>query len=146
MSDGSGSEEKSLSGKTVLVVEDSPIVQLLAIKQILSLGLEPEAVSNGQEAIDAVRGKSFDLILMDCQMKEIDGFAATQAIRRLEAESNRHTPIVAMTAGVVASDREKCLDAGMDDYICKPFTIQQLREKIIAWLIRKDSPTLPERA
>jgi CheY-like chemotaxis protein len=93
-----------------------------------------------------VRGKSFDLILMDCQMKEIDGFAATQAIRRLEAESNRHTPIVAMTAGVVASDREKCLDAGMDDYICKPFTIQQLREKIIAWLIRKDSPTLPERA
>jgi len=146
MLERSGSEEKSLSGKMVLVVEDSPIVQLLAIKQILSLGLEPQAVSGGQEAIEAVSAKHFDLILMDCQMKETDGFAATQAIRRLEAGSNRHTPIVAMTAGVIASDREKCLDAGMDDYISKPFTLQQLREKIIAWLGLQDSPNRRERA
>jgi CheY-like chemotaxis protein len=102
-------------GKLVLVVEDSPIIQMLAMKQLVTLGVHCQAVSNGRAALDAASCFAFDLILMDCQMPEMDGFAATRAIRERESGSGRHTPIIAMTAGAMTGDRDKCLSAGMDD-------------------------------
>jgi signal transduction histidine kinase/ActR/RegA family two-component response regulator len=125
-------------GKLILVVEDSPVIQMLAIKQLVNLGLQSHAVSNGRAAVEAASAMAFDLILMDCHMPEMDGFAATRAIRELEGASGRHTPIIAMTAGAMVGDRERCLDAGMDDYLSKPFTIEQLKEKLNLWLSQKD--------
>ncbi|HEY9867830.1 MAG TPA: ATP-binding protein [Candidatus Obscuribacterales bacterium] len=125
-------------GKLILIVEDSPVIQMLAIKQLVNLGLQSHAVSNGRAAVEAVSAMAFDLILMDCHMPEMDGFAATRAIRELEAASGRHTPIIAMTAGAMVGDRERCLNAGMDDYLSKPFTIEQLKEKLNLWISHED--------
>jgi CheY-like chemotaxis protein len=124
----------------VLVVEDSPLIQLLASKQLGNLGVQVNTVSTGKRAVEAVRDFQYDLILMDCQMPEMDGFEATKAIRELQSSGSNRTPIIAMTASAMAGDEEKCLDAGMDDYLAKPFTVQTLRAKLIKWLpIRTDS-------
>ena len=109
----------------ILVAEDNPVNQKVAIRFLTGLGHEAVLVGNGQEAIDRLAHESFDLVLMDVQMPVLDGLAATRAIRQAEAsapEPPRHTCIVAMTANALSGDRELCLAAGMDDYIPKPLT------------------------
>jgi len=122
------------ANQLVLVVEDNPVLQSLATRQLTNLGIQSQSVSNGKEAIAAVKEVAFDLILMDCFLPELDGFEATRAIRTSEAQSGRHTPIIAMTARAMKGDAEKCMAAGMDDYLSKPVSIELLRQKIEQWL------------
>ena len=121
-------------GKVVLVVEDSPVIQMLAVKQLINLGIQAHTVSNGRAAVEAVSTFNYDLILMDCHMPEMDGFKATRIIRNFEQQTVCYTPIIAMTAGAMTGDRDTCLECGMDDYLSKPFTIGQLRDKLESWL------------
>lgn len=110
----------------VLVADDHPVNRRLALQQLARLGYGADAVSNGREAIDAVAAGGYDIVLMDCQMPEVDGFEATRAIRRAEARTGAHVPIVAMTAGAVDGNREACLRAGMDEYLAKPVKLAAL--------------------
>jgi PAS domain S-box-containing protein len=119
---------------TILIAEDVLVNQLVARKLVESFGATPRIVANGREAVAAVQAGGIDLILMDCQMPEMDGFQATEAIRAGERETGAHLPIIAMTAGAMAEDRQHCLDAGMDDYISKPVTSEALHRCIQQWL------------
>jgi signal transduction histidine kinase/ActR/RegA family two-component response regulator len=113
----------------VLLADDSPINQRLAIGLLEKKGCEIVLANNGREACEAFATKRFDLVLMDVQMPEMDGFDATEAIRAIEQDGAR-VPIIAMTADVMEGDRERCLQAGMDDYIAKPVRAQVLYETI----------------
>lgn len=104
----------------ILLVEDNPVNQTLAIRLLDKRGHHVHVVENGQLALDAVRNHAYDLIFMDIQMPVMGGFEATAAIRAVESLLERRTPIIAMTAHAMADDRERCLQAGMDDYISKP--------------------------
>ena len=113
----------------VLLAEDNPANQRLALVQLKRLGYQTELASNGGQALSnylASPGK-YTMILMDCQMPVMDGFDATRRIREFEQKSGRHVPIVAMTANAMQGDREACLDAGMDDYVSKPVSLESLR-------------------
>src|SRR5207237_8110935 len=93
-----------------------------------------ETTTNCVEPLALHNQREFDIIFMDCQMPEMDGFKATAEIRKREANSGRRTPIVALTASAIEGDREQCLAAGMDDYVAKPFTTEQMRAALAAWL------------
>ena len=99
-----------------------------------SLGLEVKSANNGIEALEMLELHPFDLILMDCQMPELDGYQTSQRIRRDERETFARIPIVALTANAMIEDRERCLAAGMNDYLSKPVTLQMLRDKMQRWL------------
>jgi len=114
-----------LAGRRVLVAEDNPVNRMVVLALLENHGLEAMAVSNGYEVLEALDQSSFDLILMDCQMPELDGYEATRRIRLLEG-STRHVPILALTANALVGDEEKCLEAGMDAYLSKPFTEERL--------------------
>jgi CheY-like chemotaxis protein len=120
----------------VLLAEDNPVNVEVAKAMLESLGIEATCARNGQEALQAVRASAFDAVLMDCQMPVMDGFAATAAIRRHEREAGRARtlPVIAITANALQGDREACLAAGMDDYLSKPFTQQQLAAVIGRWI------------
>jgi two-component system, sensor histidine kinase and response regulator len=104
----------------ILVAEDNPINQVVAVRLLEKHGHTVVLASNGREAVAAVEGGGIDLVLMDVQMPEMDGFAATAAIRAAEAGGERRLPILALTALAVVGDRERCLAAGMDGYLTKP--------------------------
>lgn len=118
----------------ILVAEDNAINQALIKAQLDDLGIEFDMVSNGQEAIDAARNKVYDLILMDCHMPVVDGFMATQAIRRMKDKSSSNVAIIALTADALQGDRERCMMEGMDDYIGKPFKRSELIRTLNKWL------------
>ena len=123
----------------VLLAEDNEVNQRITVRLLEKLGLAVDAVANGREAVDAVSKKNYGLILMDCQMPEMDGFEATAVIRNRE-RNNRHTPICALTANAMEGDRERCLAAGMDDYIAKPVSVEKLQEAIDRWIRRAGNP------
>ena len=110
----------------ILLVEDNPMNQIFAQGILKKLSCEITTTENGQEAIDALEKQTFDLILMDGQMPKMDGFEATQIIRSKETGTGRHIPIIALTAHAMTGDRERFLEAGMDDYLSKPYTPGQL--------------------
>ncbi len=120
----------------VLVVEDNRSNQAVAAGMLAMSGCQCEFAANGWEAIDATRRSRFDLILMDCNMPQMDGYQATAHIRNLEEPQGRRTPIVAMTANTQPGDVEKCLATGMDDYLAKPITLLALRHKLECWLAK----------
>lgn len=135
-------ELNSMRNELVLVAEDYPINQQVAQLYLDELGFASHVVGNGIEAVDAITQHDYAIIFMDCQMPEMDGFAATAAIRKLEQPLQRHTPIIAMTAHAMAGDRERCIAAGMDDYVSKPVDPEALRRIIEKWLpVRVSSVT-----
>jgi signal transduction histidine kinase/DNA-binding response OmpR family regulator/HPt (histidine-containing phosphotransfer) domain-containing protein len=118
----------------LLLAEDNPVNQEVVLSMLEMLGCRCDLAVNGHEVLAALEQREYDIILMDCQMPEMDGFEATAAIRRHEQQSpGRHVPIIAVTANVMEGDREQCLRAGMDDYLSKPFTRLQLLEVLQQW-------------
>ncbi len=120
----------------VLVVEDNRTNQAVAAGMLALSGCHCEFAANGWEAIEAVRSSQFDLILMDCNMPGMDGYEATAHVRNIEEPQGRRTPIVALTANTQPGDVEKCLAAGMDDYLAKPIDLVLLRQKLAFWLTK----------
>lgn len=118
----------------ILIAEDNSVNREVAQRLLKKLGFKCRTVANGQEAVDAVSTRSYSLILMDCQMPEMDGYTATQRIRELSSQKGKHIPIVAMTANASTEDREKCLKAGMDDYISKPVDLHTLAMRLSHWM------------
>ena len=117
----------------ILLVEDNKVNQLVGSKVLQQLGYRYDIANNGVEAVRAVESAAYDAVLMDCQMPEMDGYEATAAIRRLEA-TDRHTPIIAMTAAAMEEDRDRCLAAGMDDFITKPVRLDVVSTVLERWM------------
>jgi len=120
--------------RRILVAEDHPINQLVAVRQLEAFGYEVTAVSNGREALAVLEESTYDLILMDCQMPEMDGYETARRLRSRTAGGLPRLPIVALTAHALKEDLDRCLEAGMDDYITKPFHPDTLRRTVERWL------------
>ena len=127
------SADVSAEARRLLVAEDNPVNRQIIRRQLARLGYLADLVANGREAVDALRSRSYDLVLMDCQMPEVDGYEATAAIRRLAGPASR-TPIIALTASALDSERDRCRRAGMDDFVTKPTDPRHLASVIEAWL------------
>ncbi|HEX2059277.1 MAG TPA: response regulator, partial [Thermoanaerobaculia bacterium] len=122
----------------VLVVEDNSVNQLVALGQLQRLGHECVVAAGGREAIELLRESAFDLVLMDCQMPDMDGYEATRRIRQLDGPSSK-IPIIAITAHALAGEREKCIAAGMNDYLAKPVSLEQLGAVLRLWANKSSS-------
>jgi CheY-like chemotaxis protein/nitrogen-specific signal transduction histidine kinase len=120
----------------VLVAEDNAINQLVAKEMIRRLGYDCDVVANGAEALEALRLRRYAVVLMDCYMPEMDGFAATRELRERErdAPGGHHTPVIAMTALAMAEDRDRCTESGMDDYVSKPVNLMALGATLERWV------------
>jgi CheY-like chemotaxis protein len=129
----------------ILLAEDNLTNQKVALRILEKIGYPAEAVANGKEVLAALERNSYDLILMDVQMPEMDGFESTAAIRRKEKETGHHIPIIAMTAHAMKGDRERCFKAGMDDYISKPVQPKELIA-VIERRLREAPVAMPEAA
>ena len=114
----------------LLLVEDNPVNQLVIQRQLQAMGYAVDVVANGQEALAAIERGRYDLVLMDCQMPELDGYEATRRLRRTGAR----LPVIALTAHAIPNVRERCLAAGMDDYLAKPAIESELRSMLRNWL------------
>jgi PAS domain S-box-containing protein len=121
------------AGRRALLVEDNTINQKVGARLLEKMGLRVDIAANGSEALRITGELTYDIILMDCQMPELDGYECTRAIRRREQGGPR-VPIIAMTANAMASDRERCLQAGMDDYLSKPVQLTSLQQSLEKWL------------
>jgi PAS domain S-box-containing protein len=141
-----GPKRTAISDLKILVAEDHPFNRKLAQLVLDSFGARAEWAVNGREAVDKFSAGHFDAILMDCNMPELDGFGATAAIRKLEADkkSPKRVRIIALTANALVGERERCLGAGMDDYISKPFTAQQIYHTLLAAVPPPDVPGVTE--
>jgi signal transduction histidine kinase/DNA-binding response OmpR family regulator len=129
----------ALQGR-VLVAEDNPINQAVAVGMLEAIGIEACVARDGREALDKYQSEPFDAILMDCQMPVLDGYQATEEIRRRESGSGAATlPVIAVTANALPTDIQKCISVGMDDYLCKPLTIAQLYLTLARFLPEVDS-------
>ncbi len=133
VSRGQAADGQAVDGEptfTILVAEDGKVNQQVAMGLLSQRGHHVVIVNDGQEAVDALQQRSFDLVLMDVQMPNMDGLDATKIIRQKEQHTGRHIPIIAMTAGAMKGDEERCLESGMDDYVSKPITPQTLFDTI----------------
>ncbi len=138
------------AGSRILVVEDNIVNQRVAVRMLEKLGYRADVAGNGREALDALKRIAYDLIFMDCQMPEMDGFEASRAIRAREAQAGAaapltRVPIIAMTANALQGDRERCLVAGMDDYLAKPVTGEALARMLNTWLAGEPGSAHPPR-
>ena len=124
---------------TQLVAEDNLINQQIAMKTLKMMGFSCKAASNGKEAISLMNSNPFDLVLMDCQMPEMDGYEATMRLRASQSLEIRSVPIIALTASAIRGDKERCLEAGMSDYLSKPVKRPALENMLVRWLF--DAPT-----
>ncbi|HCG00360.1 MAG TPA: hypothetical protein DEV93_07420 [Chloroflexi bacterium] len=131
------------TGALLLVVEDNPNNQIMTLRQLEKLGHSVHIVSNGVQAVKTFTydPQRYDLIFMDCQMPEMDGYEATRQIRGIEVTTDSHVPVIAMTANAMSGDRENCIAAGMDDYVAKPVTRHTIVEVLDRWLVIKDKET-----
>jgi CheY-like chemotaxis protein len=132
-----------LSGRRVLLAEDNSFNRALIERVLEPMGCQIDKASSGAEAVKAFAPGRYDLVLMDCQMPELDGLEATRRIRQLEVGHPR-VPVIAVTAGTVSGARRACLDAGMDDFLAKPFSLGRLRKKVLAWLLPNIDSEPPE--
>ncbi|MEO8921577.1 MAG: ATP-binding protein [Caldimonas sp.] len=126
--------EAGLEGARVLLVEDNDLNVMLASQMLQAHGLEVIVAENGAEALTSFQSMQFNVVLMDCQMPVLDGYSATLAIRSMEASYGTRVPIIALTANALIGDRERCLEAGMDDYLAKPYSESALKSIIAKWL------------
>ncbi len=126
-------ERRVVRAAHVLIADDNPVNQKVALRMIEKLGHTAVAVANGREALDALASVRFDIVLMDCQMPVLDGYEATAALRASGATYAR-VPVIALTASAMKGDRERCLAAGMDDYVSKPFSVPDIEAALERWL------------
>ena len=146
----SSSEESALDldaamlSMKILLAEDNLVNQKVAVAQLRKLGMRTVTVANGVEAVEEISRNNYALVFMDCQMPEMDGFEATQEIRNIERKTGRHIPIVGLTAHAMEGDRERCIGAGMDDYLSKPTSLERLSKVLNKWLSNKTNEAQPE--
>jgi CheY-like chemotaxis protein len=125
-----------LSNLRIILAEDNLVNQKIMIAYLTKLNCVFDLAENGEEVLELLKSKDYDVILMDCQMPLLDGYDTTQAIRQMEAnhQLSKHIVIIAMTANAFAEDRDRCLASGMDDYLSKPLRKQQLKETLERWM------------
>lgn len=141
MSEGSdGTPEKAM----VLIAEDNPVNQKVAMLQLKKLGYSSFAVGSGRKAIEELKKRNYALVLMDCQMPDMDGFETTGVIRKSETMTGKHIPIIGLTAHAMEGDREKCIAAGMDDYLSKPTSLEKMSKMLSKWTEESDGKNQKE--
>jgi CheY-like chemotaxis protein/HPt (histidine-containing phosphotransfer) domain-containing protein len=128
-------QQTKISKLKILIAEDSPINQKVALHQLRSIGYEADVAGNGKEALNLLECINYDIILMDCQMPELDGYETTIAIRQLTSDKSK-VAIVAMTANAMKEDRDRCIACGMDDYLSKPIRKEDLAQKLAEWEVK----------
>jgi signal transduction histidine kinase/ActR/RegA family two-component response regulator len=131
---GSALNSHELDGVRVLLVEDNPVNQKVAIRMLQKLGCVVELAENGQQALEKLEHASYDIVLMDMQMPIMDGLTATRLLRQREQQTGHHQVVIALTANAMQTDRELCLEAGMDDYLSKPLTLDALQVMLLRWV------------
>jgi CheY-like chemotaxis protein len=138
-----GAQASALHGK-VLLVEDNEVNALIAMESLKRLGMDVFHCADGERAVAAYTAGEFDIVLMDCEMPVMDGFAATRELRSVERlQGRRRSPIVALTAHAFPEHRDACIAGGMDDYLAKPLDHERLRFVVVKWLAKRDGIAAP---